>query len=49
MSLACLFKGHRWVHLTDIDVYESSISSRPIHRKRVYQCTRCLKAKKVII
>lgn len=43
----CLFKGHNWVHLKDINVWESNYDKYPAYTKRVYQCTKCLKAKKV--
>lgn len=43
----CLFKGHIWEHLRDIQVWMNDYDRYPLYTKRVYQCTRCLKARKV--
>lgn len=45
--LKCFLHGHLWVHQHDSSVFEHSGASRPLYVKRVYQCSRCLKAKKV--
>lgn len=46
LFLKCLLKGHNWELVGDFHVFDS-YSQYPVRIERTYQCSCCLKIKKV--